>query len=632
MTSENSSTSNPSVGTASAGSKYDSLAALRDGHLALKRSDIQGSESATASDKAQEIRAFLSEAGKAGRYLSDPKERRAAQGIVDYWSAELVTLPGAKSEDFTPILLDAFEPERTASERNQGEQTDKTDQRALIRWSAFARQYAASNKDRGYLLTGDAIKQAARFRQFSPEINDLVSASENVEAKRERRARSLKIAAGSVFLTLACVIGFLSYELWYISSKSRAYIEELKRPGVSDDEVSFALRRLQRYQRLLPPYDLSGITNLKVRFPELTLYSPNFADVSFKSVSVPGAQLAGALFAQSKFSRTGNAALNDFAGADLSWSQFRGATILDTSFKGAKLYRAVFDRALLCNVDFSDANLRSASFWAVTMDPATKNSLKKTAWWQATGWSWAEIQEIAHTSDKEDEARVAHLRTSDSFRDDLGRGVEHLQDSASNTLGQALALSDIAWTRAVWGINAKYTKTAAAPAQGDASSQPPLANSCATQGIPSDARDAAERAVCIAKKLNETGAKQEYSAWVARLEDTLAYTLMQNGQMADALKVYDDMRNNDSSILEQGEVQFRHAIAEYFGGQDKATAVADFKAAIRTKRYQPSHELQTLKNYIFNVAEFTDDLKAATNVQWPPVPNTCPAASSSAAQ
>ena len=60
------------------------------------------------------------------------------------------------------------------------------------------------------------------------------------------------------------------------------------------------------------------------------------------------------------------------------------------------------------------------------------------------------------------------------------------------------------------------------------------------------------------------------------------------------------------------------------GGQDKATAIATLKNSVEDGRYQPTHELQTLKDLIFPVKEFVDILRTSSNKLWPTVPNQTP--------
>jgi Pentapeptide repeats (8 copies) len=615
--------------TAFGRSSYESLATLRQAHLLLKRSISQAAERPGFSGATEQIRAFLMDARKTGTFLADTKERRAAQGILDYWSAELASTPDAK-DSCAPVLLEPFEQGRRRGEGDDSAVADKSDQRALIRWSAFAREWNASNKDHGYLLTGEAIQQAARFRAFDPGINDLVTASEDAEAKRTRRARYLMITGASIFAVLVCVTGLVGWQFWYLKRTSEAKINDLKSGKI---EQTKALKWLDRYQSWLPPYELSGIQDLEgVTLPDLRLHAPNFATVSFRKVSLKNALLTGASFNESRFSFDGSSEPNDFSGASLRQAQFRGAKIAFTSFAGADLYRAVFDRAVLCDVDFSGANLRSASFWAVSLHGQTKEHFKSTAWWLAEGWPWSEIEKLApprptaanplKVSD-EDKARTDRLKQSTGFKDDIRIPADLLKRAASGTLEQALALNDIAWTLAIWGIDVARPQPRDRPPSDTAS--------CSAERMPTNARDAAEQAVCIVKKLNSEGeGKGTYTALLSNFRDTLAYVLMEEGELVEALRKYDEILKEDSKFLEAGEVLFRYAVAQYVAGQDKATAVTSFKTAIGERGYQPTHELQTLKDHIFTNTELRDPLKTSIEKRWPPVPNqtACPAAKS----
>ena len=166
----------------------------------------------------------------------------------------------------------------------------------------------------------------------------------------------------------------------------------LQAVAVINSDPAAALRRLDLLQPLLAPYDLSGTPKLaNVVVPELRLYAPNFSGVTFSKVEFPKATLPAAAFSGASFSFDGGGR-NDFSGANLRQAQFKTAKIANTSFKGTDLYRASFDRAVLCDVDFTGANLRAASFWAVTLNDNTKDTLKTTAWWQALGWPWSEIE------------------------------------------------------------------------------------------------------------------------------------------------------------------------------------------------------------------------------------------------
>src|SRR5207247_433270 len=83
----------------------------------------------------------------------------------------------------------------------------------------------------------------------------------------------------------------------------------------------------------------------------------------------------------------------------LTRGQCREPAIVSTSFVGATLYRAVFDRALLCGVDLSEADLRGTSFWTVSINSKTYESLRNTAWWLATGWGADDVKRLLRESE-----------------------------------------------------------------------------------------------------------------------------------------------------------------------------------------------------------------------------------------
>ena len=634
MTADTAPAQNPETSAADAG--YESLAALRDGHLALKQS-ISESEGPGAANTAASIRAYLAKAREAGAFIVDTKERRSAQGILDYWSAELAGLPDAAAEDFTPLLLLPADTERAAAP--QGERAEsaattanKETDRALIRLSAMARQWRDSGKQAGYLLSGETIEEAARFKDQDPNLAEFVAASQQI-VEREKRFRKRLWSTIAVVGLLVVVAGSTIWYTEYLTKRYDRFLAQIQTSGtVNNVELVGTLRTLDFIQPLRAPYDLSGLPKLlNIDLHGLKLYAPNFALVEFSKVSFRGASLPVATFSAADFSFDGGGD-NDFSGAELRQAQFRNARIAFTSFLGADLYRAIFDRSILCEVNFSEANLRNASFWAVKLDEKTKDNLKNTAWWLAVGWPWSEIEKLApphqNTADrskeiKDEKIRIDRLKASSGFQDDIGRSKGPLQRSSAGTLEQALALNDLAWTDAVWGIdiNGPNEKSSADP--------------CAAENIPTTAHDAAEQAVCIVGKLNSEGDKKgTQTELLSNLRDTWAYIQMQSNEMSGAVKTFEEIARDDPKSLQAGETSFRYAIAQYAVGQDKLAAIQRFRAAIEDRRYQPTHELQTLRDYIFTVSEFVDVLKKSANKLWPPVPNdtNCPVRKSAAAQ
>src|SRR4051794_10024614 len=99
-------------GAVSPGSLRQSLATLREAHLVLRRALANIADPA---EREQRIPDFLAGASKAGTFIEDAKERRVAQGILDFWSAELAAFPQAQPRDFATLMLAPFEATATAS-------------------------------------------------------------------------------------------------------------------------------------------------------------------------------------------------------------------------------------------------------------------------------------------------------------------------------------------------------------------------------------------------------------------------------------------------------------------------------------------------------------------------------------
>src|SRR5664279_3883196 len=189
---------------------YESLAALRDGHLALKQS-ISETTVPGAVNTAASIRAYLAKAREAGAFIADARERRAAQGILDYWSAELAGLPDAAAEDFTPLRLLPADTERAAAPQGDHAESaattaNKETDRALIRLSAMARQWRDSGKQAGYILSGETIEEAARFKDQDPNLAEFVQASQQVVEYRKKFRQGLLLGM-CIMSVLVAIVG-----------------------------------------------------------------------------------------------------------------------------------------------------------------------------------------------------------------------------------------------------------------------------------------------------------------------------------------------------------------------------------------------------------------------------------------
>ena len=190
---------------------FTALGDIRIAHLALMR---QASENETVgpnverAPNANDIRAFLAKAREAGHVIARESDRRSAQRILDYWSAELVARPAIEKADITPTRLAPFaggagsaqeagaEPDGrsldeanapTPSEPDPDLTPDEEAERLRIRVAAQARQWENTRYD-GYLLRGKALVQAMNLPAGS-DIDAFVRASAKLEDKQRDRIR-----------------------------------------------------------------------------------------------------------------------------------------------------------------------------------------------------------------------------------------------------------------------------------------------------------------------------------------------------------------------------------------------------------------------------------------------------------
>jgi tetratricopeptide (TPR) repeat protein len=170
------------------------------------------------------------------------------------------------------------------------------------------------------------------------------------------------------------------------------------------------------------------------------------------------------------------------------------------------------------------------------------------------------------------------LRTSERFHTDVEVPI---LDARRGAFDRALALNDMAWTLATWGVDGEELMVGPSP--------------CDSGGLPKDALDAASQAICIIDNLkNKGGQDKDYDNWLSNFRDTQAYILMQAGRMPEARALYEkDLKGTEAD----GGSLFRYAIALYATGEETA-AHAKFETAIRENHFLPSSELQNLKQYI----------------------------------
>jgi Pentapeptide repeats (8 copies) len=614
--------------------RFASFNELRTAHLDLRSSYSETVSADGAPDPATLLRQFLTRAQKTGAILLDPSVRKAAQGILDYWSAELAGIPDAKSDDFVPFILAPPEistlsaVEQTPSEGDAPTQR-QVDQRVLIRLSGTARQWRNSDKQAGYLLAGEALEQARPFAEKDPDLADFIKASEDAEHAIKRRRRTIAYAAFTVLGVFVLGAVLFVWQFYTLPQTSKSWIHEIK--GTTSGKTQTAdLWWLATFQPWLPPYDFSGTPKLaNIGYPGLRLNAPNFSGVELSKVRLPKSQLPSASFngaavdidTEDKDPDWKNVTWNDFSNAELKLAQFRASQIIATSFYGADLYRAVFDRALLCDVNFSYSDLQKTSFWGATLDDRTYGWLRKTAWWVAVGWNSSDFEKLLNPQGQNQPNQIAvnpqaaaaeakalrqTLRTSDRFHTDV---EGPLAEARPGTFGRALALNDLAWTLTTWGIDPENVRTTPTP--------------CDANAEPKEAFDAASEAICIVEDLKSKGGQdKDYDYWLSGFRDTQAYILMQADRMAEARALYEkDLPRTEAD----NGMLFRYAIVLFALGEE-AEATKRVDAAIHDKQYLPSDELQNLKRYIPpSVRQMAYEVIDMTYPAPKPV-QTCPAA------
>ncbi len=193
-------------------SGFSSFKELQRAHLDLMRT-YKPSQEATSGeeDVKSAIRRFVVKVRNTGTVLEKDAERQAAQNILDYWSAETVSIADISEKDWSPEKLLPFAPEADAShEKSRSADAElialRERARKQIQLGATARLWKDSGNVRGYLLLGKALEEARAFKETDPDIAALVAASE-AQSRSEFRVR--------VLIGIVCVLALLSFWLLY---------------------------------------------------------------------------------------------------------------------------------------------------------------------------------------------------------------------------------------------------------------------------------------------------------------------------------------------------------------------------------------------------------------------------------
>ena len=417
-------------------------------------------------------------------------------------------------------------------------------QRAKLRDAALA--WGQTGKDKSILLQAGLVKEAMTYGNLNNLEKQFVTASQ----WRERRFYLL-LAGIAVLLVGVLPLSQYAYKTLYLPRIFDRELDIVKSDSSPEKRVE-ALRRLAEYQKTLPReidlstiqlmgqkpngLDLRGLTTARpLLLTQATLQNVNLQDAKLPSSSFIRSTVIG----------------SHFEGADLKLARFDNSFIDSSSFSNADLFRAIFNGAQFCRMDFSEAIVRYASFWDVTFEDDDPPNFDNSAWWLATGWNKHQRELLTKQSSNKDP------KETKSFKQEL-KLVEEMD--TSNPAQRARALNERAWTLATFGV---------------------------------DLLDA-ERAVREALDIYSANSQSVLSARdIPNAHDTLAYILMQKGELAEAERLLSDAvaeNDQDDGIL------FRYALTLWMEGREQQAQIYLMKSIARY--YSPGHELYVLRGRI----------------------------------
>lgn len=528
---------------------------------------------------------YASSSGKRDDLLSLDKPQRVNEVLEALIKAGVLTVTHGTSGDLVSLRYDALMRQWEALR-------DWIDQRLKFREAALF--WEQSGRDRGALLSASLAEEA----RASGNLNELEEKFVSASGANAFRQRTVGALATTVVLL---IVSFLSGYLYYVKEviPTRNAIEDEKtKLGVKTSlakareivgstasgvqEKAKAIKLLVSYGE---PLRLQAIV-LNGADGEVDLRRQESRAPVFERAKLTNVRFDNAKLPQASFTRS-TIVGSHFESAILERARFDDSNILSSSFFGANLRSSTFDGAILCKVDFSLADVRSASFRDVKFDDLEIPDFKGTAWWLASGWSMSQVDLFA----KKYSHKPEEIKMFPTLVEELKERAENKNKALDQTLDQAIALNDEAWTQAIYGVD-----------------------------LPK-AEESVRKAIEILDELkrrspNEGRIREEE----ANFNDTLAYILMQNGKMKAAtelmrsvieandhpefvfryaLALYAQSWPNVAYAVDEPEPNFRYELS--VNEELQAEALVNLKVAIDVKnprKHSPVHELYLFRIHI----------------------------------
>jgi uncharacterized protein YjbI with pentapeptide repeats len=457
---------------------------------------------------------------------------------------------------------------------------DLIDQRMLFRQAAV--RWARSDPR---LFSLREWLRVRKFRKYG-SLNEI----EQVYASETADTAIRKIMTASSFFIVYGVSILVVFALSSLLSVTQFY----KDIFVTDRRVQIALKAI-RGEHQSP--NVSGnlrwlaANNVKLEIPGVRLKSLDLANIvapgsNFNTAALDDVQFVKANLEAASF-RYAHLDSVTFDHARLTTAGFDGAIIKKTSFADAMLVRATFDGAKFCDgVDFSNADVRSASFKSLILAGNELPNFSGVAWWLIDGWSFEQRAELGKKQTDNDLFSFQR-GLNDRVRLDRIPALKAALDQAEQNLAtykdtrnQALWLADKAWTLAIYGVDSPKTEPGGL---GDETAD-------------LDGVAAASKVIDLIKETPGPGSQRIQAAAL----DTLGYIRLQRAVHTSA--------NARTSLLEHargafeeairlsddGGIFYRYAVAlDALGRSDEA--LKDLEFAVRERSYTPTHEQFLLK-------------------------------------
>jgi hypothetical protein len=200
----------------------------------------------------EQCQQFVEQLINAGRNAAPGRDRDALRKMLYFWAAEAVGRGAWRRDEPLPALApysgggpsDERRDPSVLSTSLAAEDIEATaETRATIRIAALARQWQIAGRNAGYLLTGEALEEAKKYKDKDFEIGAFIAASEAAAARAKSR-----LWQGS-FIALTVLTTLLGLGIWYLVDLNADLAQESAKLRLARDAVEIARTRESQQTR-----------------------------------------------------------------------------------------------------------------------------------------------------------------------------------------------------------------------------------------------------------------------------------------------------------------------------------------------------------------------------------------------